>query len=35
MQDLTFEQLCGVLREEFGSARVSSPQHPGWATAIP
>ena len=28
MQDLTFEQLCGVLREEFGSARVSSPQHP-------
>lgn len=28
MQDLTFEQLCGVLRKEFGSARVSSPQHP-------
>lgn len=28
MQDLTFEQLCGLLRDEFGSAPISSPQHP-------
>lgn len=28
MQNLTFEDLCGLLREEFGSAAVSSPQHP-------
>lgn len=28
MQNLTFEELCGLLRDEFGSAAVSSPQHP-------
>lgn len=28
MQNLTFDDLCGLLREEFGSAAVSSPQHP-------
>ena len=28
MQNLNFEDLCGLLRQEFGSAAVSSPQHP-------
>lgn len=28
MQDLTFEELCGLLRDEFGSAPVSSPDYP-------
>lgn len=28
MQDLTFEELCDLLRDELGSAPVSSPDHP-------
>ncbi|WP_295843943.1 hypothetical protein [uncultured Microbacterium sp.] len=28
MKDLTFQELCDILRDEFGSAPVSSPDHP-------
>lgn len=28
MREITFEELCDILREEFGSAPVSSPDHP-------
>ncbi|MDQ1112100.1 hypothetical protein QE418_001548 [Microbacterium testaceum] len=27
-REMTFEELCGILRDEFGSAPVSSPDHP-------
>ncbi|YAF74133.1 hypothetical protein NE358_15360 [Sphingomonas sp. G5] len=28
MREMKFEELCGILRDEFGSAPVSSPDHP-------
>jgi hypothetical protein len=28
VREITFEELCGILREELGSAPVSSPDHP-------